>query len=125
MCTSGVLIIKKSYISLVRPMDCVESVSLNPADTITKSADDCKCSVQSLIFFLLLKISDDAISPDLIQLVGVLGFLDGNVPDESKLNFDKSIKQLKSPIVSVAELFAKDLSFGDEDTVRRKMQNHV
>lgn len=48
----------------------------------------------------------------------MLAYLDGNMPEDCKLNFDKSLKQLKAPVLSVAELFAKELSFSDEETVR-------
>lgn len=54
----------------------------------------------------------------MVRLVSILAYLDDNLPEDSKFNFEKSLKHLKTPIMTVAELFARDLSVGDEDTVR-------
>jgi len=96
MVTSGVLLIKKSYISLIRPMDLVESVAVNGSDVMVRGGP---------------------VTMDVLKLVSVLIYVDDNIPEGGKVSFDKCLKQLKTPLTCVSELFAQDLSFGEESTM--------
>ena len=53
----------------------------------------------------------------LLKLVKILLYLDDNLPYSMKMNFDKNLKHLKSPIAAMNEFFSNDLNPGEEDTV--------
>lgn len=64
-----------------------------------------------------MTFAGDSISGDLLKLVKVLTYLDDNLPDDIKMFFDKSLRHLKTPLMTIGEMFANELSLGEEDTV--------
>ncbi|EEB10017.1 conserved hypothetical protein [Pediculus humanus corporis] len=102
--TSGVVIIKKLYVSLIRPMDILEAVALNAS----LSAEEIEHEKEFLA---------PGCAKQLLKLVKILLYLDDNLPYSMKMNFDKNLKHLKSPIAAMNEFFSNDLNPGEEDTL--------
>ncbi|KAK6630703.1 hypothetical protein RUM44_002872 [Polyplax serrata] len=102
--TSGVVIIKKLYVSLIRPTDILEAVALNPSLT----QEDLESEVEML---------GGATIKNLFKLIKILIYLDDNLPYSMKLNFDKNLRNLKSPITAVGEFFGSGTGMGEEDTL--------
>lgn len=100
---SGVVLVKKQQISLLRPMDSLEHLLLMGPD---------QCVPQQFISTPFL--SEDANTcADLLRVLSVLVSLENQLPDEVKTTFERELYQLKIPDQTVADI-ARELMSGDD-----------
>ncbi|PNF18521.1 Nuclear pore complex protein Nup160-like protein [Cryptotermes secundus] len=100
---SGVVLVKKQQISLLRPMDSLEHLLL-------VGPDQCVPQQFSSTPFL----SEDANTcADLLRVLSVLVSLENQLPDEVKTTFERELYQLKIPDQTVADI-ARELMSGDD-----------
>lgn len=100
----GIVLLKKSSFSLLRPMEAIEHIMLSNGNTHTTRLNITPTLLQ-----------DEIINQDLITLISALTHLEQRMTDDLKSDFEKELYHLKSPDVLVDSM--SKLLF-DTDEVR-------
>ncbi|XP_008559870.1 nuclear pore complex protein Nup160 homolog [Microplitis demolitor] len=99
----GVVLLKKSFFSLLRPMEALEHLMLSNEKSFASRFKTTPILSQ-----------DEDTCQDLIELMETLVMLEEQLSEETKVNFQRELSYLKSPDIIVEELFSRFLTEPDD-----------
>ncbi|CAD6237041.1 GSCOCG00002109001-RA-CDS [Cotesia congregata] len=99
----GVVLLKKSFFSLLRPMEALEHLLLSNEK-----------SYASRFKTTAIFSQDEETCQDLIELMEAVVMLEEQLSEETKSNFQRELSYLKSPDIVVEELFSRLLTDPDD-----------